>query len=74
LGSSAFCSSLPFLRRLYRHEASASLMVTFGLALALGEIVRLAWDPEALPRALAGIIFLVGEPFPTYRCFLPVPE
>jgi branched-chain amino acid transport system permease protein len=62
------------LRRLYQREASAFLMVTFGLALVLGEIVRLAWGPEALqvepPQAFAGIVFLVGEPFPTYRLFL----
>jgi branched-chain amino acid transport system permease protein len=62
------------LRRLYQREASAFLMVTFGLALVLGEIVRLVWGPEALqvepPQALAGIVFLVGEPFPTYRLFL----
>lgn len=62
------------LRRLYRRDASAFLMVTFGMALVLGEIVRLVWGPEALqvepPQAFAGIVFLVGEPFPTYRLFL----
>jgi branched-chain amino acid transport system permease protein len=65
---------LALLRRLYRREASAFLMVTFGLALVLGDIVRLAWGPEALqvepPQAFAGIAILVGEPFPTYRLFL----
>jgi branched-chain amino acid transport system permease protein len=48
--------------------------VTFGLALVLGEIIRLAWGPEALqveaPQAFAGIVFLLDEPFPTYRLFL----
>jgi branched-chain amino acid transport system permease protein len=62
------------LRRLYQREASAFLMVTFGLALVLGEIIRLAWGPEALqveaPQAFAGIVFLLDEPFPTYRLFL----
>jgi branched-chain amino acid transport system permease protein len=65
---------LVILRRLYRREASAFLMVTFGLALVLGEIVRLTCGPEALqvepPQAFAGIVFLAGEPFPTYRLFL----
>jgi branched-chain amino acid transport system permease protein len=65
---------LALLRRLYEREAGAFLMVTFGLALVLGEIVRLVWGPEALqvepPQAFAGIVFLVGEPFPTYRLFL----
>jgi branched-chain amino acid transport system permease protein len=62
------------LRRLYQREASAFLMVTFGLALVLGEIIRLVWGPEALqveaPQAFAGIVFLLDEPFPTYRLFL----
>ena len=62
------------LRRLYQREASAFLMVTFGLALVLGEIIRLAWGPEALqvepPPAFAGIVFVLDEPFPTYRLFL----
>jgi branched-chain amino acid transport system permease protein len=62
------------LRRLYQREASAFLMVTFGLALVLGEIIRLTWGPEALqveaPQAFAGIVFLLDEPFPTYRLFL----
>jgi branched-subunit amino acid ABC-type transport system permease component len=65
---------LGILRRLYRRDESAFLMVTFGLALVLGEIIRLSWGPEALqvepPAAFAGIVFLFNEPFPTYRLFL----
>src|SRR6202020_2507248 len=36
------------LRRLYRRDDSAFLMVTFGLTLVLGEIIRLIWGVEAL--------------------------
>jgi len=65
---------LGILRRLYRRDESAFLMVTFGLALVLGEIIRLSWGPEALqvepPAAFSGVIFLFDEPFPTYRLFL----
>lgn len=65
---------LGVLRRLYRRDESAFLMVTFGLALVLGEIIRLSWGPEALqvepPAAFSGVIFLFDEPFPTYRLFL----
>jgi branched-chain amino acid transport system permease protein len=65
---------LGILRRLYRRDESAFLMVTFGLALVLGEIIRLGWGPEALqvepPAAFAGIVLLFNEPFPTYRLFL----
>ena len=65
---------LGILRRLYRRDESAFLMVTFGLALVLTELIRLGWGPEALqvapPQALSGIVMLMGEPFPTYRLFL----
>src|SRR5438105_4197895 len=65
---------LGILRRLYRRDESAFLMVTFGLALVMTELIRLAWGPEALqvapPQALAGIVMLMGEPFPVYRLFL----
>jgi branched-chain amino acid transport system permease protein len=74
VGAVGVLFELGFLRPLYRRDASAFLMVTFGLALVLGEIIRLVWGPEALqlepPQSLAGIVFLVGEPFPTYRLFL----
>jgi branched-chain amino acid transport system permease protein len=62
------------LRRLYRRDASAFLMVTFGLTLVMGEVVRLVWGVQGLqlqlPTALAGIVFLFDEPFPVYRLFL----
>ncbi len=62
------------LRRLYRRDASAFLMVTFGLTLVLGEIIRLLWGVQPLqlevPEAFAGIVFLFDEPFPVYRLFL----
>ena len=62
------------LRKLYRRDAEAFLMVTFGLALVLGEAIRLTWGSDALqvpaPRLLAGVVFLLDEPFPTYRIFL----
>src|SRR5215470_891353 len=67
---------LSILRRLYRRDAHAFLMVTFGLALVVTEAVRLIWGPDALqvppPKLLSGIVFLLGEPFPTYRLFLAV--
>ena len=62
------------LRRLYRRDAHAFLMVTFGLALLVGEAVRLTWGPDALqvppPELLAGVTFILDEPFPLYRLFL----
>src|SRR5580692_4082072 len=65
---------LGILRRLYRRDAHAFLMVTFGLALVVGEAVRLTWGADALqvaaPPLLSGVIFLLDEPFPVYRLFL----
>jgi branched-chain amino acid transport system permease protein len=65
---------LSILRRLYRRDAHAFLMVTFGLALVVGEAVRLTWGSDALqvagPPALSGVVFMLDEPFPVYRLFL----
>ena len=65
---------LVILRRLYRRDAHAFLMVTFGLALVTGEAVRLLWGSDALqvplPAALSGVVFMLDEPFPLYRLFL----
>jgi len=65
---------LTILRRLYRRDGHAFLMVTFGLTLVLDEVIRLVWGVEALrvpaPEALSGIVFILDEPFPTYRLFL----
>ena len=62
------------LRRLYKRDASAFLMVTFGLTLVLEELIRLIWGVNALqlqmPDSLSGVVFLLDEPFPVYRLFL----
>lgn len=72
LFGAAFEASI--LRRLYRRDAHAFLMVTFGLALVVGEAVRLTWGPDALqvppPEVLASVVFMLDEPFPVYRLFL----
>ena len=65
---------LAILRRLYRSDGSAFLLVTFGLTLVMGELIRLTWGVAALevpaPQSLSGIIFILDEPFPLYRLFL----
>lgn len=65
---------LVILRRFYGRDGSTFLMVTFGLALVVGEAVRLIWGTDALqvaaPPALAGVVFMLDEPFPVYRLFL----
>ena len=62
------------LMRLYGRDASATLLVTFGLSLVLNEAIRLIWGADAqqadLPPALSDVVFLLGEPFPIYRLAL----
>jgi branched-chain amino acid transport system permease protein len=74
VGAIGTAFELSILRRLYRRDAHAFLMVTFGLALVVTEAVRLIWGPDALqvpsPPLLSGVVFLLGEPFPVYRLFL----
>ena len=65
---------LGILRRLYGRDGNAFLMVTFGLTLVLGDVIRLTWGVAALnvplPPVLSGIVFILDEPFPIYRLFL----
>jgi branched-chain amino acid transport system permease protein len=74
VGAFGTAFELGILRRLYGRDAHAFLMVTFGLALIVGDAVRLIWGPDALqvppPKLLSGVIFMLDEPFPVYRLFL----
>ena len=64
-----------FLRPLYgRRDGGAYLLVTFGLAVVLSELIRMIWGAQprslATPEALLGIVMILGQPFPIYRLFL----
>ena len=76
VGAIGAAFELTILRRLYKRDAHAFLMVTFGLALVVGEAVRLIWGSDALqvppPALLSGVVFLLDEPVPVYRIFLAV--
>jgi len=66
-----------FLSRLYiRGDGGAYLMVTFGLAVIMGETIRLIWGPHphgiSTPDMLRGVVILLDQPFPKYRLFLIV--
>src|ERR1700730_17668728 len=60
VGAMGTAFELVILRRLYRRDAHAFLMVTFGLALVVTEAVRLIWGPDALqvptPELLSGVV------------------
>jgi branched-chain amino acid transport system permease protein len=64
-----------FLRPLYgRRDGGAYLLLTFGLAVVLSEIVRVIWGAQPLasgiPDFLRGIAIVFDQPFPLYRLFL----
>jgi branched-chain amino acid transport system permease protein len=63
------------LRHLYRrNDGGAYLLLTFGLAVVLNEVVRLIWGVQPLgtgiPDFLRGIVIILDQPFPLYRVFL----
>jgi branched-subunit amino acid ABC-type transport system permease component len=65
---------LLFLRRIYRSPQAFQLLVTFGLVLILGDLVRLVWGREEnsvpVPGALDGFVRPFGVTFPVYRLLL----
>ena len=64
------------LRRLYKRDGDSFLLITFGWALAMSELVRLIWGSNTrdvpLPEVLSDVVMIAGEPFPMYRVFLVV--
>ena len=64
-----------FLRHLYgRRDGGAYLLLTFGLAIVLSELIRIIWGAQPLssgiPDFLRGIVVILDQPFPLYRLFL----
>jgi branched-subunit amino acid ABC-type transport system permease component len=64
-----------FLRPLYgRRDGGAYLLLTFGLAVVLSELIRIIWGAQPLsfgiPDFLRGIVVILDQPFPFYRLFL----
>ncbi len=62
------------IRPLYARDPLHTLLLTFGLALIVEDLVRLVWDdvphPMAAPPALAGIVLLGDIPYSKYRLFV----
>lgn len=63
------------LRAVHRRGQTAELLLTFGLAYLIAEVVQLLWGRSALPfhppAALDGPLFtLYGSAFPAWRAFM----
>lgn len=62
------------LRRIYRAPELFQLLATFGVTLAVEDLVLLIWGPEDLvgPRApgFAGAVMILGKRVPSYDLFL----
>jgi branched-chain amino acid transport system permease protein len=65
-----FLIEVGLLRRVYRAPELYQLLLTFGLVLIAGDVVRYAWGTEnrsvPLPAGLAGAVPVLGRPFPAY--------
>ena len=64
------------LRPLYGRDPLYQILLTFGIALILDELVILIWGPNALsfsvPSWLGGLFNIGGAAFPAYRLFVIV--
>ncbi len=63
-----------FLRKAHAHGHVAELLVTFGIAYILEDVVMILWGSEPLkveiPAILAGSLSMFGVTYPTYRLFI----
>ncbi|MCF8104470.1 MAG: branched-chain amino acid ABC transporter permease [Desulfohalobiaceae bacterium] len=63
-----------FLRKVHKYGHAHELLLTFGLAYIIEELVKLIWGNYPLhveiPKILSGSIQLLGVTFPTYRIFI----
>ncbi len=63
-----------FLRRVHAFGHVSELLLTFGIAYVLEDVVKLIWGTEPLkvdiPAILSGSVPIMGTPFPVYRLFI----
>ena len=63
-----------FLRKVHGYGHVSELLLTFGVAYILEDIVKLVWGTEPIkvdvPAILSGSVPILGAPFPVYRLFI----
>jgi len=62
------------IRRVYKRELPEQLLLTYGLILVLGDLIKLTWGVEdkiiARPPLVEGPVFIFGVPFDSYFIFV----
>jgi len=65
-----------FLRKVHPYGHVPQLLLTFGVAYILEDVVKILWGTEPLrvkiPALLSGSVSLLGGSYPTYRLFILV--
>ena len=74
VGLVGFVVEAALIRPLYSRDPLHTMLLTFGLALIVEDLVRIGWGdapyPMAPPSALSGILLLGDIPFSKYRLFV----
>ncbi len=74
VGAIGFLIEAALIRPIYARDPLHTLLVTFGLALIVEDLVRIVWGdapfPMAPPAPLAGILIVGDMPFSKYRLFV----
>jgi branched-subunit amino acid ABC-type transport system permease component len=68
---------IAFLRPIYRADPLYQLLLTYGLVLVFGDLVKVIWGAEnqsvARPPGFAGTVSLFGNLFPSYQVLVLMP-
>jgi len=71
------CVEMGFLRPIYQADPLYQLLLTYGLVLVFGDLVKLLWGAENLsvarPPGLEGTISILGHLFPSYQVWVLIP-
>jgi branched-subunit amino acid ABC-type transport system permease component len=71
------CVEMGFLRPIYQADPLYQLLLTYGLVLVFGDLVKLLWGAENLsvsrPPGFAGTISILGHLFPSYQVWVLIP-
>src|SRR6516165_5912013 len=70
-------TEIAFLRPIYKADPLYQLLLTYGLVLMFGDLVKLIWGADnqsvARPVGFAGTIPIFGAQFPSYQVFVLLP-